>query len=177
MKVRAILMTAAVAATMAGVSSARATIAVGDTMDLQYQFPDFGSVYQDSGAFAYAGAGQSLDTQFGITTVVLNDNQVEFVDHCGAGCNQTGSSWNGPVLFDNSNSSAFAGWHVLSDTIGITSSYLTGGAIGVNWQGVSANGEVVVGVPETSTWAMMLGGFALLGFAAYRARGSSTAIA
>jgi PEP-CTERM motif-containing protein len=37
--------------------------------------------------------------------------------------------------------------------------------------------NIVVGTPEPSTWAMMLAGFAGMGYLAYRRRGSKTALA
>jgi hypothetical protein len=36
--------------------------------------------------------------------------------------------------------------------------------------------SIVVGTPEPSTWAMMLAGFAGMGFLAYRRRGSKTTL-
>jgi hypothetical protein len=172
------LMAGAASAFMAVVATASfahagSTLAVGDTLDVQYNFPGYGDVYSDSGDFTYTGAGQSISTQSGLTTVILSDDQIVFSDAgCADGCEQTPSGWNGPVVFDLSNGSAFDGWKVLSDTVGITSSVLGGGVAGVNWQGAFPNGgEVVVGgaVPEPTTWAMMLVGFAGLG-AAMRSR-------
>jgi len=58
----------------------------------------------------------------------------------------------------------------LKDTVGITSSALSGGSIGVNWQNVPVQGEVIVGVPEPETYALMLAGLAGMGLAVRRRR-------
>jgi hypothetical protein len=59
--------------------------------------------------------------------------------------------------------------------------YVSGGVLYVNWQGTSFNtGDTVTvafGVPEPSTWAMTLAGFAFLGFAGYRGCRSAVAAA
>ena len=64
---------------------------------------------------------------------------------------------------------------------GITSSF-GGGTITVDWVGTNTGGvtftavfdaSTVSTVPEPSTWAMMLLGFAGLGFAGYRRNGKS----
>jgi hypothetical protein len=173
----------ALAAITAATVPAGATtlLTVGDTLDVQYNFPAYGDVYNDSGDFAYTGPGQTISTQFGYTAVVLSNSQIAFQDTgCSGGCEQTPSSWNGPVVFDLSNGSAFNGWSVTFDGVGITSSVLGGGVAGVNWQGAFPNGgEVIVssGVPEISTWTMMGLGFAGLAFAGYRSRRPATAIA
>ncbi len=156
-----------------GISSAALT--VGDQLVLEYDFPTFGNLYETSGTFTYTGAGQAVDTQGGITTTFLSDNQVVFSDHCGVGCFQTRSSWNGPVLFNLTNNMAFAGWAVISNTIAFTSATVsTVGAasiVGVNWQDVSANGNVVMGaVPEPETYSLMLAGLAGLGLVVRRHR-------
>ena len=162
-----------------------AAIHIGDTLDLQFQYGDFDEesprVYADSGNFTFTGDGQSQPTLGGSVTTILNTSQVVFSNSWGCGgCFYPAGNWNGPVLFDISNGTAFSGWTVLSDTVGISSSYLTGGAIGVNWQSVPTQGETVVGsaaAPEASTWAMMGLGFAGLAFAGYRSRRSVTAAA
>ena len=158
----------------AGPASATTLLTVGDTLDVQYLFPDLGSIIQDSGDFTYTGPGQTISTQFGFTAVVLSNSEIAFQDTgCSTGCQQNPSSWNGPAVFDLSNGSAFNGWVVTFDGGGITGSILGGGEAAVNWQGAFPDGgEVIVstGIPEPSTWAMMLLGFAGLGFAGYRQR-------
>jgi hypothetical protein len=57
--------------------------------------------------------------------------------------------------------------------------FVSGGVLYVNWQGDSfKTGDTVTvafGAPEPSTWAMMLLGFAGLGYAGYRGRRSAVA--
>ncbi|MBV8593055.1 MAG: PEPxxWA-CTERM sorting domain-containing protein [Caulobacteraceae bacterium] len=153
------------AVTAASSALATSSLTVGDTLDLQYQFPNYGNTYNDSGPFTYTGPGQSLGTQYGITTVILSNNVVDFSESpgCGSGCYQTPANWNGPVLYDLTNGSAFNGWKVLSDTVGITGYVAGNGVVGVNWQGVPVQGSVLVGVPEPGVWAMMLVGLGAIG--------------
>ncbi len=155
-------------------ASATTLLAIGDTLDVQYLFPDLGSIQNDSGEFTYTGPGQTISTQFGITAVVLSNSAIAFQDTgCSDDCQQTPASWNGPAVFDLTNGSAFNGWVVSYDGVGITGSILGGGEAAVNWQSAFPNGgEVIVstGIPEPSTWAMMLIGFAGLGFMSYRQR-------
>ncbi len=162
----------ALSALAAGAAPASATINVGDTLDVQYNFPGLGNIYDDSGDFIYTGPGSVLSG--GITSVFLGGNEVVFANDQPSLDGQTfsGASFNGPVLTDLTNGSAFSGWSVTSATAVYTSAYLTSGAIGVNWAGQFYNGGSVTisssGVPEPSTWAMMMLGFAGLGFAGYR---------
>lgn len=171
-----IMLAVASAVALACAGHAAASINVGDILDVQYHFPSLGTVYSDSGPFAYTGPGQTIGTQDGISTVILDGNHVVFSESpgCGEGCTQSNASWNGPVVFDLTNLTAFSGWTVWSDTVGITGSFISGGEIGVNWQGAPVLGDVVVGAPEPAAWALMLVGFAGLG-AGVRARRKTAA--
>jgi hypothetical protein len=178
MKLKLALAGAAVALAAATTAApAFADITIGDVLDLQYWFPNPGDIYQDSGNFAYTGAGQSVDTQGGITTTFLADDQVNFTDHCGVGCVQTGSAFNGPILFDLTNPNAFNGWTVLVNNMPGSSAVLTGDHIGVNWAGLNANGNVVIGagVPEPAAWTLMILGVGLAGASLRAARRTVTA--
>jgi hypothetical protein len=173
MKSTTLALASACAAIFAVAAPAHAAISVGDMLDVQYLFPDASSVYEDSGSFAYTGPGQSILTQNGFSTVILDNNSVTFsqTPGCGAGCTESPAAFNGAVVFDLTNSSAFAGWTLLSDTVGLSSDILSGSEIGVNWQGAVLQGQAVIGVgavPEPSAWAMMIAGFAMVGFALRR---------
>jgi hypothetical protein len=153
---------------------ANTLLTVGDTLKLDYQFSSLGNSI-NSTTFTYTGAGQTVLTQNGITTLdILGDGQIAFKEApgCGTGCFQSPAAWNGPVLFDLSNSNAFSNWSILSDTVGITSSLIAPGEIGVNWQGAVVRGEVDVGVavtPLPASWTMMLSSLLIgLGFMAYQ---------
>jgi hypothetical protein len=175
MKLKLVALAAlALSALTAAGAPANATISIGDTLDVQYNFPGLGSIYGDSGDFTYTGAGQSV-LSGGITTVFLGGSEVIFAnDQSGLNGNtfSNGFSFNGPIVTDLTNGSAFSGWSVTSATAGYTSAYLTGGAIGVDWSGQLYNGGAVTvsasGAPEPSTWAMTILGFAGLGFAGSR---------
>ncbi|HEY0436669.1 MAG TPA: PEP-CTERM sorting domain-containing protein [Phenylobacterium sp.] len=182
MNFKQVLVAAAMLATSAALAGpAAAALTIGDVLDLQYLFPDLGSTYEDSGSFVYTGAGQSLTIQNGITTIFLTDNQVTFSETpgCGPGCSESNADWNGPMLFDLTNGNAFSGWTVLSDTVGISGSVLTGDHIGVNWQNSVVQGATVVGsgAPEPATWAMLVLGAGLAGASLRTARRQRTVAA
>jgi hypothetical protein len=144
---------------------------VGDTLDIMYYYPNLSTVNGNTGNFTYTGPGQSV-TSDTLTTVILGDNQVVFVNDNpnDIGTHFFTSSFNGPILYDLTNGSAFAGWAVTSATQPYTSAYLTSSAVGLNFEGELYGGSVTISgaVPEPSTWAMMLLGFAGVGFVAYR---------
>ena len=172
MKLRFFYAAAVLVAIAASPAAAHAEIVIGDTLDVQYTYPNIGTVNSDPGNFTYTGAGQSVFSA-GITTVFLSDNQVVFANDNGGLIGQpfSSSSFNGPILYDLTNGSAFAGWGVTSATQPYTSAYLTNSGIGVNFEGQIYNGGSVTisgAVPEPSTWAMMVLGFAGVGFMAYR---------
>jgi hypothetical protein len=171
MKLRSFYAAAVLVAIAASAAPAHAEIVVGDTLDVVYYYPNFGTVNGDTGNFTYTGAGQSVSSDT-LTTVFLSDNQVVFVNDNPSRAGETffSSSFNGPILYDLTNGSAFAGWGVTSATQPYTSAYLTNSAIGLNFEGQIYGGSVTISgaVPEPSTWAMMILGFAGVGFMAYR---------
>jgi len=181
MALKSVLAGASVALALAATVPANAattSLTVGDSLTLEYWFNEPGQSIETQ-TFNYTGPGQTQLMQFGISTLdILSNNEIAFEESpgCGNGCTQTAADWNGPVLFDNSNGVAFSNWAIISDTVGITSSLIAPGEVGVNWQGVPVQGEVLVGAtPLPSTWTMLIAGFVGLGFFAYR--GKKTAIA
>lgn len=152
---------------------ASAAISIGDTLKIEYNYPTLVSVYATSGTFTYTGAGQTV-VSAGITAVILGNNSVIFSNNQGLDGNDfLSSSYNGPVLTNLTNGSAFSGWTVTSFTQPYTSALLSGSAIGINIAGQTYNGGSVTisgAVPEASTWTMLIAGFGLIGLAARRRR-------
>ena len=160
------------ASTLAAPVAATAALTVGDRLYFEVDSPTVGSIANNGGTFIYTGPGQVRSAW--ITSVTIFDDRIVFsqVNGCGGVCYNNGAQWdwNGPVLIDASNGSAFSGWAVRSDTVGIRGSYNSGGAVGVNWGGaaVTNEGRVVVGVPEPQSGVLLLAGLAGLGAVARR---------
>ena len=152
-------------------SAADASMTIGDVFSVQYMFPVDGVFAIDYGEFVYVGPGQQVYIEDGTTSIILYDDHVIFSEEpgCGDTCYHIAADYNGPVLFNLTNNFAFAGWTVLADNVGITSSILEPDRISVNWQGKPVQGEVTVGapitaaVPEPASWALMLAGFGAIG--------------
>jgi hypothetical protein len=186
----------------ASAASATTALTIGDSLTLEYWFDTKNAVHERQ-TFTYTGPGQTVplqleqDLNFVQSALdILSNTQIAFREiGCSFGpCIQNPTpgpaGWNGPVLFDNSNGMAFSNWVVVSDTLGqpglgiagrvdvmgITSLLVAPGEIGVNWQGVPLQGEVILGgpdlvtpaVPEPSTWILMLTGLGVLGSLGWR---------
>ena len=79
----------------------------------------------------------------------------------------------GSALFNNIGSSTQTGFlNAGPNSYSVTEEYIITAGEG----GGSANSTIVVSVPETSTWAMMILGFLGVGFMAYRGKGRAPAI-
>ena len=179
-------------------SATTTTLTVGDSLTLQYWFPSQLTVVETQ-TFTYTGAGQIVpfqleqDSNFAQSQLVLLSNtQIAFQEiGCSFGqCiqNPTPTGWNGPVLFDNSNGNAFSDWGVISDTlgspplgapdpsvVGITSLLVAPGEIGVNWQHVVLEGEVILGggsdlvvTPLPAAFPLFATGLGALGLLGWR---------
>jgi len=145
-------------------SPASAQIALGDTLQLQYLFPDTSTVY-DTQTTVFTGAGTTLPVIY-TGTATFDSNLVSIVQN--SGWSYTGAAFNGVRITDLSNLSAFNGWNLLPSTTMTGFSFSSsGGSLFVNWQGVQTftGAKVDIGgaVPEPASWAMMLGGFGLVG--------------
>jgi hypothetical protein len=189
-------------------SATTTTLTIGDSLTLQYWFPSQLTVVETQ-TFTYTGAGQIVpfqleqDSNFAQSQLVLLSNtQIAFqAIGCSFGpCiqNPTPTGWNGPVLFDNTNGNAFSDWVVISDTLGqpglgisgrvdvmgITSLLVAPGEIGVNWQGVPLQGEVVLGggsalvvTPLPAAFPLFATGLGALGLLGWRRKRKAAVIA
>ena len=145
-------------------SPASAQIALGDTLQLDYLFPDTSSVY-DSQSTVFTGAGTTLPVIY-TGTATFDSNLISIVQN--DAWNYSSAPFNGVRITDLSNLSAFNGWNLLPSTTMTGFSFSSvGGSMYVNWQSVStfAGAKVDLGgaVPEPASWAMMLRGVGLVG--------------
>jgi hypothetical protein len=169
MKRFTILAAGVAAAIGLGGATAQAAIAIGDTVDITYLFPDTSTVYQDNTAAFTNGVSLPIiytgTAQFFTNRITLTQNN---------SWSYTPASFNGVRLTDLSNPNAFDGWFVKpSTTMTGFSESASGGSLFVNWQGVNTftGATVVLGsVPEPATWAMMLLGVGAIGAVARRQR-------
>jgi hypothetical protein len=173
---------AALSLVFAGVSPALATINLGDTVTLTYFFPD---TTTNVGAPSSGLFSPALTLTVNFSDAVFDSNSVQVFQTASG---YTAGSFNGVEITDATNSAAFAGWTVKPDaTIVDFTEQQIGGSIFVNWQGSpgmtvdNPTPQVSIGastaIPEPSTWAMMVLGFAGLGFAGYRHAKGRAAVA
>lgn len=144
----------------------------GDTVNVTHFFPDSSSVNLDMGNQVVPTGSFNY---YGIYDVVVSGTFMTVDVHCGTGCSWSDASFNGMVL-TNLTSSSFSGVSIDGSTnyAGFDLSRLSFDAnhVYVNLQGLDANGYLQVDfttpVPEPETYAMLLAGLGLLGFAARR---------
>lgn len=172
MKIKHLALAAAAIAALSA-TSANAALTVGDLISVQYYFPSLDDPYSAPNTITYLGAGQVVGDGSGYSSFSLSDNSITLMSTGNYDFNT--ARFNGPVLTNLTNSTAFAGWTLTSDTIGLSDTIIRDNSIAANWQNVfvttarSAVFSAPVGaVPEPATWAMMLAGFGMIGFAARR---------
>jgi len=191
MKFSSILAGAAalVAAVTGGASLSHASL-IGTDVTLNYDFNSPASTtdilpvtagieLSCPGSFNVCGV-LTLPTQ----TVDIGDSSIRY-SHSGAGGQFTGGILNG-FDFENLNPGFTIGNVILTTNIvGLDASRVsfTGSSVKVDMEGLflTTTGEspdffnlaLTTGVPEPSTWAMMILGFAGIGFMAYRRKGRS----
>jgi hypothetical protein len=128
------------------------------------------SDYVHSGTFGVGfGAAYLSNLSQSLSTVTGTTYDVSFwLNRNGHSPNEVSLAWGGTKIFDQSNILA-SGWTQYSfiETASSNSTSLVFGLEQVS--GYSGLDYInVTAVPEPSTWAMMLLGFAVVGFAAYR---------
>jgi hypothetical protein len=168
-KLKTMLLLAASAGFFAAAAPASATIAIGDSLEIQYLYPTVGSVYQTN-TTTFTGPGTTLpviytgNATFSSTNVLIN-----------APASYNPADFNGLEISDLTNPAAFAGWGVLPDstqTSGFSYSQDVSGNIFVNWQGASITGTIdlgAVGAPAPIPGAG-LASLAAMAIGAFRAR-------
>lgn len=177
---------ALVATSLMASGSARADL-VGNSISASYGFPTpgtfpFGFVSYSPATFTVgAGIESVLSIASNLHPPVNDIINVDFsanaltLTFVNAETRNAGT-FNGPeftVLTGNPFSAISS--VIISGSQSVTAA-IVGGVLEVNWQGQAFNaGDTVVvnftaAVPEPSTWAMMIAGFAGLGFLAYRRR-------
>jgi hypothetical protein len=145
-----------------------AALTVGDLLEAEYQYPTLGADYSGPDTLEYTGPGQVVNITATATNVdvTLFDSVVVFTDPgCVFACYVTDSAFNGPVLYDLSNPSAFVDWGVQVNTLSGVA-LVTPGEVGVNLSDLapSAGEETAIGaLPEPGAWIMLLLGVGAVG--------------
>lgn len=153
-------------------STARAGI-LGDTFQINYDFPGLGSSIEST-TFTPFVAGDSVLVEFGIDTITFYDNAIviSMDPGCGTGCSQNGGAFNGIVISNLTNPlvSATLG---SSNFSGYTLTFV-GGEIQYDQQGLDVvpghflTIDVATAAPEPASMALLGAGIAGLGFARRR---------
>ncbi|HZZ31755.1 MAG TPA: PEPxxWA-CTERM sorting domain-containing protein [Phenylobacterium sp.] len=178
MKLRNTLLAAATGLALAASGSAHAQSLLGDTVDLTYFFPIIGSTIEDDGTQVVSPQASYLSFRTILTTV--NANSIV------SGTTPQGptffgsADFSGVVITDLSHSNIIGvSIDAASNLVGFDLSRVsfTGDSVSLNFEGLAtgANTRAIVdiqtaGVPEPTTWAMMISGFGLVGVAARRRR-------
>jgi hypothetical protein len=178
------------AAALALASSAANAGIVGTTVTLNYLFPDFGTVFGSTDVtvatnpttLACAPGGPGVCAAFAENALfTITDDSFTVSED--AGSSYTPDPFNGIQYVD-------PGITITGVTLTTNLPGLTAADVGFNAHAVWYNGSgldftnasyfvtlTVTTVPELSTWAMMVLGFAGLGFAGYRTRKATAALA
>jgi hypothetical protein len=175
MKIKSVITLGLLAFAALGVHSAEASL-IGDTVDVRYLLPDTSTTSQHFGTFTITGTESFTDAygnssiSFGSSAItVMNLTPGAFSSFAFSGYDIqliSGAPFSN-VVIDPSSSSAFASGSVLTFSSNDIQINLAG-ACGSCSGGESIVLDVTAAVPEPSTWAMMILGFAGIGFMAYR---------
>lgn len=149
---------------------------VGDTVQVQLLFPDTSTVLDTYGPFTITGS-KTFTSSDGVTSISFSDSQIIVTNLTPDQFDTTnfdgylvqlisGPSFLNAVL-DQTSSTSFASGSVLSfsaDSISLNYAGTCAGCVG----GEQIVIDVTTAVPEPSSWAMMMLGFAALSLLAFR---------
>lgn len=157
MKLRVALV--AIAAALV-VKPALAAVNVGDELQIQELFPDMSTVVSSNEA-TYAASPTILVFPDGEATFFLGDRVLLDL----TGTDYPAASFNGLKISDLTNANAFAGWALQAGTVNNFGFFSSDGSLFVRLLPQTSTGTILVGtgVPEPSTWSLMLFGFGILG--------------
>lgn len=174
---RFVLLAAAALATFATATPAAAALLLGKTVQISYEFPAVGSVYEGPNAVLVNGTNST--TFFGLVKATPGDTSLSITFPDGA-ATFTSTGFNGVHLFDGNNSiAAFTAATVGSlNNFAFDASRISFDAdnIYLNFQGLSFDNSSnltvnIASVPEPTSWALMIGGFGMVGAAMRRRKG------
>ena len=159
-------------------SAPASALLTGNSVGIQYIFPDITTVYQDLGSNLVGTDGPTAFPgyfDFSFTDATATTSAFQFAS------SWTTTSFNGFRLYDFNNTiAAFTSVTInpASNMTGLDASRITFDAnnIYVNWNGLNFDSGTIVtldinggsAVPEPASWAMMIGGFGLVGAAMRR---------
>lgn len=160
---------------------------IGDTVNADYYYPTFGADCCSDVSFSPSsftvGSGPETTLTFGTTPITFNFGASSLTIVFGAPSTTPRSdppgAFNGPSFTDATGAN-FGTIASITGPLGTVTD--TGSVLSINWAGVSfAEGQTAVitfanGVPEPSTWAMMILGFVGIGFMAYRRKQNGPAL-
>lgn len=154
---------------------------IGDTVGLNYYYPDSGSLYENLGTGTVPGATFSLVNEVGVgsNTVVVNADQIVVNLDPGEGDSWSPGSFNGWVLTDLTSDPGITGVSIASQSnFALTPGDIsfTSDSVTVNWAGLTFGPSSAVtldvsfgtAVPEPASLSLFAS--ALIGFGALRRR-------
>jgi hypothetical protein len=177
MKINAAVILGALTFAALGTHSAHASL-IGDTVSVRFLYPDAATTLHDHGTFTITGTesfadGGAVSIAFGSSTITLTNlvpGAFASVPFLGYDIQLISGAPFSNVVIDPLSSSAFATGTVLtfsSNDIKINFAATCGSCAGGETIVLNLT-DVTAAVPEPSTWAMMILGFAGVGFMAYR---------
>ncbi len=177
------LLAATAIATAAIAAPASATLLAGNSVGIQYIFPNITTVYQDLGSNLVGTDAPTVFApffSFSFTDTTATTSAFQF------NSSWTTTAFNGFRLYDINGTIApitSVSINAASNMVGLDASRITFDAdnIYVNWNGLAFDTGTVVtldingsAVPEPASWALMIGGFGLIG-ASMRRRAAALA--